>query len=215
MGAVAPRGADRSWWLEEALAHPEFSGPPAPPLAADTTTDVAILGGGYTGMWTAWNLKQLDPGIDVVILEQDICGGGPSGRNGGFVNSFWGYVDEIVDLFEERRAVELCLASERSVRDIGAFCREQGIDAWYTPEGDIGVATSQAQDGRWRETVQTAARLGYADRLVELQSGAVRDRVRSPLFGRGMNTTDAATVQPARLARGLRRVLLEHGVRIF
>ena len=78
-----PSNLGRSWWLREALARPEFEGEPARPLASDTTADVVILGGGYTGMWTAWSLKERDPGIDVVLLEQDICGGGPSGRNGG------------------------------------------------------------------------------------------------------------------------------------
>jgi glycine/D-amino acid oxidase-like deaminating enzyme len=214
-GREVPRAADRSWWLEEALARPEFAEPPAPSLERDTGADVVVLGGGYTGMWTAWFLKELEPEADVVLLEQDICGGGPSGRNGGFVNSFWGYVDEAVDLFGERRAVELCLACERAATDIGRFCAEQDIDAWYVPAGDIGIATSRAQHGRWRETVETAARLGYADRLVELDAAAVAELVRSPIFGWAMNTTDAATVQPARLARGLRRVLLERGVRIY
>jgi glycine/D-amino acid oxidase-like deaminating enzyme len=214
-GSELPRPAARSWWLEEALSHVEFVDPPASALRSDARADVAILGGGYTGMWTALALTELEPSIDVVILEQDICGGGPSGRNGGFVNSFWGYVDEAVDLFGEERAIELCLAAERSVREIGAFCEANGVDAWFTPAGDLGIATSPAQDGRWRETTAAAARLGFGDRLVELDVDEVRDRVRSPLFGRGMNTTDAATVQPARLARGLRRVLLERGVRIF
>jgi len=80
----APPDLGRSWWLREALAHEQFGGPPTPPLHADTTADVLILGGGYTGMWTAWFLKERDAGIDVVLLEADICGGGPSGRNGGF-----------------------------------------------------------------------------------------------------------------------------------
>ncbi|MGZ4114323.1 MAG: NAD(P)/FAD-dependent oxidoreductase [Actinomycetota bacterium] len=210
-----PRPADRSWWLEEALAHPEFADPPAPPLDHDIGADGVILGGGYTGLWTAWFLKQLEPEADVVILEQDICGGGPSGRNGGFVNSFWGYVDEAVDLFGDRRGIELCLACEEAVKDIGAFCADNDVDAWYTPAGDIGIATSPAQEGRWRDTVDTAARLGYGDRLVELDAAAVADLVRSPMFGSAMNTTDAATVQPARLARGLRRLLIEHGVHIY
>ncbi len=210
-----PRPAARSWWLEEALDHVEFVDPPAPPLSTDIRADVVILGGGYTGMWTAWAMTALEPGLDVVLLEQDICGGGPSGGNGGFVNSFWGYVDEAVDLFGPDRAVELCLQAERSVGEIGAFCDEHAIDAWFTSAGDIAVATSPAQDGRWRSTVETAAKLGYGDRLVELDVDEVHDRVRSPLFGRAMFTTDAATVQPARLARGLRRVLLERGVRIF
>ena len=69
----ASRPADRSWWLEEALALPEFAGPEAPPLRRDTTADVVILGGGYTGMWTAWFLKERQPDLDVVLLETDIC----------------------------------------------------------------------------------------------------------------------------------------------
>jgi glycine/D-amino acid oxidase-like deaminating enzyme len=197
------------------MALPEFSGEPAPPLRGDATADVVILGGGYTGMWTAWFLKELEPSIDVAILEQDICGGGPSGRNGGFVNSFWGYVDEAVDLFGDERGLDLCLASEQAVADIGAFCAEHGIDAWFTPAGDLGIATSPAQDGRWRSAVETAARLGFPDRLVDLDAEEVAARCRSPLFRGAMLTTDAANVQPARLARGLRRVLMERGVRIY
>jgi glycine/D-amino acid oxidase-like deaminating enzyme len=214
MATEAPRAAARSWWLEEALSRPEFADPPAPPLRGDTTADVVILGGGYTGMWTAWFLKRLEPGIDVVILEQDICGGGPSGRNGGFVNSFWGSVDEAVELFGDERGIALCLAAERSIGEIGTFCEEQGVDAWFTRAGDLGIATSAAQDGRWRESVETAERLGFPGKLVELDADAVLARVRSPLFGRAMHTSDAATVQPARLARGLRRTLIERGVRI-
>ena len=63
----APRPADRSWWLEEALALPEFAGPEAPPLRGDATADVVILGGGYTGLWTAWFLKEREPALDVVV----------------------------------------------------------------------------------------------------------------------------------------------------
>ncbi|HYY08497.1 MAG TPA: FAD-dependent oxidoreductase, partial [Actinomycetota bacterium] len=83
-----PPDAGRSWWLRDALA--DDPSPPSSELRGDLTADVVILGGGYTGMWTALHLTELDPGVSVVILEQDICGGGPSGRNGGFVNSFWG-----------------------------------------------------------------------------------------------------------------------------
>src|SRR5919197_6499380 len=83
----SPQDAGRSWWVRDALA--VDAGEPSPPLDGDTTADVVILGGGYTGMWTAWFLKERDPGLDVVLLEQDICGGGASGRNGGFVNSWW------------------------------------------------------------------------------------------------------------------------------
>src|SRR5918996_5051432 len=71
---MIPADAGRSWWLRDALA--EDPGDPAPPLRGDLMADVVILGGGYTGMWTALQLKELDAGIDVAILEQDIVGGG-------------------------------------------------------------------------------------------------------------------------------------------
>ncbi|HSH32932.1 MAG TPA: FAD-dependent oxidoreductase, partial [Actinomycetota bacterium] len=117
-----PPDAGRSWWLTEALERPEFAGEPSPALTEDTTADVVILGGGYTGMWTAFHLKQLDPGTDVVILEQDICGGGPSGRNGGFVNSYWGDLPRLVSEFGDKAAISLCEAGEESVQAISAFC---------------------------------------------------------------------------------------------
>src|SRR5947207_8962194 len=75
-------GGRRSWWLREALA--ADAGEPCPPLAGGAEGDVVIVGGGFTGMWTAYFLTELEPAARVVLLEQDICGGGPSGRNGGF-----------------------------------------------------------------------------------------------------------------------------------
>src|SRR3990172_10267078 len=81
MPAETPPPAERSWWLEEALEHDP--GEPSPPLALDASADVVILGGCYTGLWTAYFLKERDPGMDVVLLEQDICGGGAPGRNRG------------------------------------------------------------------------------------------------------------------------------------
>ena len=109
-----PPNEGRSWWLREALARPEFAGEPCPPLESDTKADVVILGGGYTGMWTAWFLKELDPGLDVVLLEQDICGGGPSGRNGGFVNSFWDELDFLAERYGDAAALRICRAGRKA-----------------------------------------------------------------------------------------------------
>src|SRR3990172_7419890 len=94
MPAETPPPAERSWWLEEALEHDP--GEPSPPLALDASADVVILGGCYTGLWTAYFLKERDPGMDVVLLEQDICGGGPSGRNGGFLIGGGGHPARLV-----------------------------------------------------------------------------------------------------------------------
>ena len=97
--------ATRCWWLAEALAHPEFRGEPAPPLLGDTAADVVVVGGGYTGLWAAWHLRRLEPGIDVVVLERDECGFGPSGRNGGFINGFYDHAGTLLDLFGREGAI--------------------------------------------------------------------------------------------------------------
>ena len=207
-----PPDAGRAWWLRDALA--ADPGEPCPPLSSDTTADVVILGGGYTGMWTAFQLKELQPDLDVVLLEQDICGGGASGRNGGFVNSWWSGIDDLAHRLGDQPALELCRAGEESVAAIGRFCEDHGVDAWFHYDGDLGVASSPAQVGEWADLVMTTDRLGVGDDFRVLSPAELRERVDSPVFHGGISTKYGATVQPARLARGLRRVLLERGVRI-
>jgi glycine/D-amino acid oxidase-like deaminating enzyme len=107
--------------MEEALA--QDPGEPCPPLATDTTADVVILGGGYTGMWTAFFLKERDPGIDVVLLERDICGGGPSGRNGGFVNGFWDELPLLAELHGDRPPSPCAAWRSRASRTSGRGAR--------------------------------------------------------------------------------------------
>ncbi|MFB3738688.1 MAG: NAD(P)/FAD-dependent oxidoreductase [Candidatus Velamenicoccus archaeovorus] len=211
----APPRTARSWWLREALALPEFAGEPCPPLSGDVTADVVVVGGGYTGMWTAYFLKEREPGVDVVLLEQDICGGGPSGRNGGFVNGWWAAIGELAERFGDADAMELCLAASRSVQAIGTFLEEHGIDAWWTPNGEVAVAASPFHEGAWTDLLLEATRLGIGDEFEELTPSQVTEVCISPRFGGGIFMRELATVQPARLARGLRRVLLERGVRIF
>ncbi len=210
-----PPDLGRSWWLREALAHERFAGPEAPPLAGDTTADVVILGGGYTGLWTAWFLKERDPGIDVVLLEQDICGGGPSGRNGGFCDGWWGHIVDLIDTYGEDDALELLMHAGRCPSEIGGWCEANGVDAWFRMGGDLAVASAPAHAGGWRRTLEAAARLGVADEYRELSADQVRERVRSPMLGAGMFMPDAANVQPARLARGVRNAVLARGVRIY
>jgi glycine/D-amino acid oxidase-like deaminating enzyme len=199
--------------MEEALAHDP--GRPCPPGSGDETADVVIMGGGYTGMWTAHFLTEREPGLDILLVERDVCGWGPSGRNGGFCNAFWEELPTLVQMFGEEGALRICRVAERSIEAIGAWCEQHGVDAWFELRGHLGVATSSAQDGAWEETVRVARRLGVAEgRFEELTPDQVAERCRSPVFRGGMLTPRAATVQPARLARGLRRVLLERGVRI-
>ena len=99
-----------------------------------------------------------------------------------------------------------------AVDEVGAFCDAHGIDAWYTKAGSLSVSAAPAQDGSWNEAVEALRGHGLGDRYVPLSAAEVAERVRSPVFRDGAFMPGAATVQPAALARGLRRVLLERGV---
>ncbi len=200
--------------MEEARA--AFAPEPCPPLAGSRVADVVILGGGYTGMWTAWFLKERDPGCDVVLLEGDeICGAGPSGRNGGFCYGMWEDLPALVRFFGDADAIRIAETAQRSVNAIEGFCADNDIDTWFTQAGHLTASTSPAQDGAWSELVEEASRLDVADgRFVELDEAAVHERCNSPVLRAGLLQPDNATLQPARLALGLRQVLLERGVRI-
>ena len=209
----APDGRVRAPWLREALAA-EGDPMPLPGPARDLDVDVAIVGGGYTGLWTALRLIEHDPALRIAVLEQDICGGGPSGRNGGFVNAWWDEIGTLAGLFGDAGALECATAVAESVHDIGAWCVRHGVDAHYRRGGMLVVSTTPYHDGRWAGDVETAARLGHPGAYRELSPEEVAGRCRSPRFRGGALMADGATVQPGRLVRGLRRICRERGVAI-
>ena len=211
-GAALTPGAQRSWWLREALA--EDPGRPCPPLAGDSTADVVIVGGGFTGLWTAYFLTRRNPDLGVVVLEQDICGGGPSGRNGGFASGWWDDLHGLATLYGPEAAVRACRAISTAITGIGEFCAEQGIDAWYRKGGYMFAITAAAHERLCEEMVRQAQEAGSADEMRALTADEVQSRCASPAFRGGAFMRDGASVQPARLARGLRRAVLERGVTI-
>ncbi len=218
LGGTRPSADVRSWWLREALAAeaaatPEIALPSAaPPLRGTTTADVVIVGGGYTGLWAAFRLTELEPGARIVILEGDICGGGPSGRNGGFVTNWWDELPTLVERYGDDGALAVARAMAIAVDELGAWCAVHGVDAWFTRAGSLGVSAAPAQDDGWMPAVEACRRLGVEGVFVPQTPDEVAARVRSPVFRGGVFMPDAATIQPASLARGLRRVLLERGV---
>ena len=210
---MPPPGGERSWWLREALGA-EGLATPAPPLSGDATADVAIVGGGYTGMWTAWFLSEQAPGTRIVLLEQDVCGGGPSGRNGGFVHGWWENVPYLASRYGDEAALRIAEAADEVVDGIGQWCDAHAVDAWYKKSGYVRVNAFPGRDGDWDATVARLRGLGVNEHLVPMDAPAVQRVCASPAFGAGVLMPSAASVQPARLARGLRRVLLERGVQI-
>lgn len=191
-----------------------LSGEPAlPPLRGVGHADIAIIGGGFVGLWTAIRIKQHDPACDVVLLEQDICGGGASGRNGGMVLTWWPKLASLATLCGNEEALRLGRASEAAIDELEAFCAEHNIDAHFRRGGFLWTATTPAQVGAWDGVVEIAGRLG-AYPFERLTPAEVARRAGSPVHIAGVLEARAATVQPAALARGLRQVALALGVRI-
>jgi glycine/D-amino acid oxidase-like deaminating enzyme len=204
--------APRSLWLQEALAAED--GGEAPALVEPVRADVCVVGGGYTGLWTALRLKELEPGATIVLLEADICGGGPSGRNGGFALSWWPKIETLIKRAGEEEAFRLARLSALAVEELGAFCDREGIDAHYRRGGWLWTATSPAQLGSWEGAMAAAARAGE-EPFELLSAEEVQRRTGSPVHLGAVFEAGAATVQPALLARGLRRVTLARGISIF
>jgi glycine/D-amino acid oxidase-like deaminating enzyme len=209
LGDVRP-GPRPSWWLREALA--ADPGQPVAPLSGDTSADIAIVGGGYTGLWTAFFITEHDPGARVVLLEQAICGSGPSGRNGGFVTAWWDELPSLIGDFGAERELATARASAEAVDAVGAWCAAHGVDAWFRKAGYVVASATPVHDHVFDDLLETAARLGVGEECIALTADEVRARCASPVLRNGVLMPSAAMVQPARLARGLRRVLLERGV---
>ena len=197
------------WWLEEAG---EVT--PTAPLEGDARADVVVVGGGYLGLWTAWQLKELEPELDVLVLEAAVCGHGPSGRNGGFCETLWGDATTLRGQAGDAAALAVCRASEDAVHGIGAWCEANNVDAWFREAPMLRVATTESQLGSWDESVRAAAELGAPDEIVAVSAEEVHARCASPLFLGGALHRLNATVHPARLGLGLRAKVLERGVRV-
>jgi glycine/D-amino acid oxidase-like deaminating enzyme len=175
---------------------------------------VVVIGGGYTGMWAAWQIKALEPEAKVVLLEAGVCGQGPSGRNGGFCNVMWFALPNMRQRWGDEGALAVARAARDAVTGIESFCREQGVDAWFRRGGYLQVSTAPAYDRVWNEALAACGELGERDALEALGPDEVAKRCASPAFRGGAFYPDAGTVQPARLALGLRQRLLAAGVRI-
>lgn len=214
MTVVAPVEASlrhavpKPFWLDAADA-PD----PLPALTGATTADLAVVGGGFTGLWTALRAKERDPSLDVVLLEGGTIGWAASGRNGGFCSAslthglanglahFPGEIERLEELGRENLD-----AIERTVAD-------HGIDCGFERTGELSVATRPWQVAELAEGAETAR--GFGHDVVVLDRDEVRAEVDSPTYLGGVwSRGDTALVDPARLAWGLRDACLRLGVRI-
>lgn len=210
---IAPLAGPPSWWLEEARTR---SGDEvAPPLADRLDVDVAVVGGGYTGLWTALALRERDPSLTVAVLEARRIGEGPSGRNGGFLHGYWSSLATLRRVLGDGAALQLAHASTRAIPAVRAFCAAEDEDVWLHDGGLLQVSAGPAEDAGVDRAVAAARELGVEEEAVPLGGPELRRRCDSPRFRRGVLFRDGATVQPARLVLALRRAALAHGVLLF
>jgi glycine/D-amino acid oxidase-like deaminating enzyme len=186
---------------------------PAPPLTGATTCDLAVVGGGFTGLWTALLAKKHDPSLDVLVLEAARVGWAASGRNGGFTmatlthgarNGIARFAAELPELDRLGRA---------NLRAIGDVIARHQIDCDWEPTGELLAAVEPWQVDECREAAELLRAGGYDGRFIEGEE--LREDIKSPIYlGGCWNRDGCAMVDPARLAWGLRRVCLEAGVRL-
>lgn len=177
--------------------------------------DVAILGGGYTGLWTAYHLLRRDPSLSIAVLEKEEVGFGASGRNGGFAMSKIGpSLYQLVDLVGEDAARALHRAGVRAVQGLAAAVEEEGIECDLRYGGLVTVATNEAQERKVLKELAAADRLGL-DGFRLLGGDEVRSKVNSPTYRMGVAEKHCAVVHPARLARGLADVLVRQGLTLY
>ncbi len=186
------------------------------PLDADTQCDVAIVGAGYTGLWTAYYLLKSDPSLRIVLLEREFAGFGASGRNGGWLSGEMGWSREhYAEKTGRQSVIDLQSAMWATVDEVIDVCAREGIDADIIKGGSLHVATTASQAVRVREHVREEAHWGVeAPDLVFLDAAETKARVDIADVRCASFTPHAARIQPAKLVQGLARVVEGLGARI-
>jgi glycine/D-amino acid oxidase-like deaminating enzyme len=196
-------------------ADDDFS--PRPALPGPASYDVAIVGAGLTGLWTAYYLSLADPALRIAVLEAEVAGFGASGRNGGWCSALfptpWRALARDSGAGE---ALRLHRAMADTVLEVGKVVDTEGIDAHYHRGGTVTLARSAAQLVRLREEVDVARERGFGeDDLRMLDAAEARSQLDAAGVVGGMFTPHCAAVHPARLVRGLARAVEARGVDLF
>jgi glycine/D-amino acid oxidase-like deaminating enzyme len=195
----------RSLWLDQ-LAGPINA---RPSLLGDTDVDVAIVGGGYSGLWSAHALLRADPGLRVLVIEREMVGFGASGRNGGWcVGELAGGLGGAIATWGREAGTAMTRAIIDTVDEIGRVVAAEGIECGFEPGGVLRLARTQPQLRRQRDEIDEYRHHGFGDDVLRsLSAGEATDRLSATAVLGGLHYAPGARVQPARLARGLAEVV--------
>ena len=198
-----------SWWHESTPTE-LTDWTPRPSLPGDRDVDVAIVGAGFTGLWTAYYLAEADPSLRIAVLEAEVAGFGASGRNGGWCSAlFPASLDKLAALEpgdppDRDGALAQHAAMRATVDEVGRVLEAEGIDAHWAKGGTVVLARTRAQLARARADVAHARRWGLGEDDVRLLAGQEARSLLSATKVRGATyTPDCAAVHPGRLVAGL------------
>jgi glycine/D-amino acid oxidase-like deaminating enzyme len=200
-----------SYWFDSLGAEPELR----PPLPGDLEVDVAIVGGGFTGLWTAYYLMLADPSCRVAVIERETAGFGASGRNGGWCMAMIHGLDHYY-AEDPLKGAALRDTMKANVDEVGNVCKAEGIEADYHKGGGIIVATNALQAERLRRGLDFDREIGWTEEDIQwLEPDELAARIRVSSSCGGTFNSNTAAVNPAKLARGVADAAERRGAAIY
>ncbi|SAK87678.1 FAD dependent oxidoreductase [Caballeronia hypogeia] len=199
---------NRPLWYEDSPARDALTGA--------EQADVAIIGSGYTGLWTAYYLLKSQPSLKVVLLERETVGFGASGRNGGWASAIFPIsLSRVAEMYSHAAALHLQQAMNQTVDEIGRVLSSEGIDADYAKQGFLSLARTRPQFDRIRASVDASVRFGLPEQWRALDAAEASSRIGADHVLGGLYTEHCALIHPGKLVRGLAAVVERMGARIY
>jgi glycine/D-amino acid oxidase-like deaminating enzyme len=206
---IAPE-TDQSYWLQSTRA---LDDTPAPALTGPATADIAIIGGGLTGLWTAIRILEADAAKKVTVLEADICGSGASGRNGGQIHSWFESLDRLTSVTGPEEALQLAQATRDTIQELKTLQDAGEIDMDLRLDGWIWSASSRAQEQAWEPALERCQENGAAP-YRRLDAAELNRRTGSSVPYTGVVEETAGSLNPGKLMRNLKKYAIRKGVTI-
>jgi glycine/D-amino acid oxidase-like deaminating enzyme len=202
--------SDKSFWL---ATYGEYA--PNPPLQGDIKVDIAIIGAGFTGLSTAFNLCQAEPGLSVAVLESEVVGFGASGRNGGFSMTLFGLEPAVTKaIFGQQRTVEAHRYMERAVDYVDELVKQYDLLSDYWFPGFLRAATTPGYARRIQHDLEILTSMGIAG-ISWIEADQIRSEVDSPRFLGGWWEPRSGLLNPAKQVRELKRLALQFGAQVY